>query len=143
MAIVEAKAEDFVGLRLRDEDQYELNCLGLDPVEALRVSLAAGQAWVWKPSEVACAWGVVRGAGIEPSSLWLLTTPLIDQHKIHFARRSREIIAGILAEEGCIDGYVLVRNKRSVRWLAWLGFSFGPELDLTPVGKVRRFEKWL
>jgi hypothetical protein len=130
--------------RLREEDQFEINCLGLDPDAAMRAVLAGSDAWVGLAGDkVACVFGALPQDGLAPARVWLLTTPLVEDHAIAFARGSAAVIDALLRRHGGLEGWVLERNTRSMRWLAWLGFRLGEPFVLEPVGLVRRFEKWL
>jgi hypothetical protein len=129
---------------LREEDQFEINCLGLSPEAAMRSVLADSDAWVGVAGgKVACVFGALPQDGLAPARVWLLTTPLVEEHVVAFARASREVVDVLLRKHGGLEGWVLERNERSARWLAWLGFRFGEPFVLEPVGLVRKFEKWL
>lgn len=142
--IIPATPGLFSGLPLRAEDAWELNCLGVSPEEALAGVVSAGEAWAGVANgKIACAWGVIPQPGLLSSRLWLLTTPLVDRHAITFLRYSRHVVQIVLARHGALEGWVLERNVRSVKWLEWLGFRLGEPYVLEPVGKVRRFEKWI
>lgn len=53
----------------------------------------------------------------------MLTTPVIERHKIKFLRLNRVFVNWASNEFGTIEGCVDCNNVVSRRWLEWLGFE--------------------
>jgi hypothetical protein len=108
----------------------------------LRASVTAWTGLI-HPSGIACIWGLVSPTVLSDSAyLWLLTTPVVDDHKFTFVRHSQLVLDRMLEDFPTIVGHVLADQTRSKRWLKWLGVTFEPSIQagsthLTPF-KLRR-----
>lgn len=80
--------------------------------------------------------------GVSPVSImggigtpWLVGTTAMEQMGVRkeLLRHSRRLIE-VMREEfpGALFNTVDKRNEAAIRWLAWLGFSFGPEYPVGP-----------
>lgn len=91
--------------------------------------------------KVACLWGANASSIIvDEFYVWLLTTKLVDEHSFLFVRYSQLAVKELLKERSLVRGHVLVNNRRSIRWLQWLGCEIKP-LDDEPAileFKIRR-----
>lgn len=109
--------------RIREQERSTVARLGLDPRALLREAIQSHAYSGLADSRVACMWGISFPMPIgNYPRLWLLTTPLVEDHKIEFLRGSRQFIAWAKAEFGPIEGCVDCANLISARWLKWLGF---------------------
>lgn len=54
---------------------------------------------------------------------FLATQELIYDHTISFIRQSKEVIDLLLLDYDVLYNYVSSENKKSIRWLKWLGFK--------------------
>lgn len=80
--------------------------------------------------QIACMWGLISPSILSESAyLWLLTSPLIDEHKFAFVRHSQLVLRSILEDFPVITGHVLADQERSKKWLSWLGVTFKPSID--------------
>lgn len=71
--------------------------------------------------------------------VWLLGTDNLDSVWYSFAKESRRIIDVLLEEYGTLENMVDATNKKTIRWLKWLGFQCDP-ITLSPFGHpFRRF----
>lgn len=135
-------ARDLVGLaaNLRAADKAELEAVGLSPEQAVLDS--------WHASEVSSAVlfdgelagifgrlpvqheGSVAG-GRSVAVVWLLTTPVVDQHPFTFLRLSKPTLQRLL--HGVESAVQLVDSRYStcLRWARWLGFELGEPLELS------------
>jgi len=66
---------------------------------------------------------------------WLLSSKSLPKHAKAFLRRNKEYIDEELGNFGLLMNYVDARNKVSIRWLKWLGFSFD---EAAPYGMDQR-----
>ena len=99
-------------------------------------------ATVWRGTingMVAAVWGLAPTSLLSGSAyLWLYTTPVVDDHKFIFARYSQLFMEQMLDVYPEIRGHVVAGEDRSVRWLKWLGATFGePEGKMIPF-KIRK-----
>ena|SRR5882672_5939566 len=109
--------------RIRPQERDTVARLGLDARALLREAIQGHAYSGLADASVACMWGISfpMPIGCYPR-LWLLTTPLVEEHKIEFLRESRRFVAWAKAEFGPIEGCVDRTNVISARWLKWLGF---------------------
>lgn len=111
--------------KLRDGDEAECAIIGLSPHEAIsqciRLSLLNFSATV--DGEALAFWGY-RPITILGNScqMWLFSTPLVEKHKVLFARETARHLAQALHHWGEITVLVDLRYERAVKWLRWLGF---------------------
>jgi len=138
--VVEATQEliDKLKGRLRHEDEQE--CWAMAHVsadEGLQQSFeSAHKCWValWK-GEPILAFGVGAGASLLRfrGTPWLLGTEKMKEVKVAFLRESRRFIAEMLEPFEMLENWVDVRNRVSILWLKWCGFTmdkpepFGPD----------------
>ncbi|MGP5352526.1 phage protein Gp13 family protein [Pseudomonas helleri] len=66
---------------------------------------------------------------------WLISTIHVEKHARAFLKVCKPEVQGMLTRHQNLLNYVDVRNTAAIRWLKWLGFSFGPA---APYG-ARRF----
>ncbi len=66
---------------------------------------------------------------------WLISTIHVEKHARAFLKVCKPEVQGMLTRHHHLMNYVDARNTAAIRWLKWLGFSFGPA---APYG-ARRF----
>ena len=83
---------------------------------------------------VMCIWGVGKVSYLSKEGIpWMLTSNLVSQHYREFLRRSPGLLKDMQKEAIVLLNTVDVRNKISIKWLKWLGFTihdpvpFGPD----------------
>lgn len=77
--------------------------------------------------KLACVWGLIPPTLLSDSAyLWLLTTPLVAEHKFLFVRHSQIHIQELLKTYPKIIGDV--GNQQAKRWLEWLGAKFHKQI---------------
>jgi hypothetical protein len=100
-------------------------------------------SWEWwvgsLDGEVCCVWGLIPPTLLSDKAyLWLLVTDVVDRHRFVFIRQSQIFIQKALDIYPLIVGHVEVGNDKAVRWLKWLGATFGePEAKRIPF-QIRR-----
>ena len=72
--------------------------------------------------EQVAIFGVCR-SGEDSGIAWLIATDVIEEYPVHFYRVSRRIIARLKDRYAYLENWVDARNKLSLRWLAWAGFT--------------------
>ena len=128
--------------RMRAEDRREIWASRLmTPHRALMASIRAAPAWCWIAGEsVQCMFGIVPsrpGTGIP----WLLGSEDLPNRSFSFLRACRPIFS--IARQGyaLLFNYVDARNRLSLAWLRWLGFSSFPAVPMGPFSlPFHRFE---
>lgn len=66
---------------------------------------------------------------------WLISTIHVEHHARAFLKVCKPEVQGMLTRHQHLMNYVDARNTVAIRWLKWLGFTFGPA---APYG-ARRF----
>lgn len=121
---------------IREQEATTIARMGLDPEALLRRALGPYAFAGVVDSRVAALWGIAfEGVGSFPR-LWLVTTPLIEGHRVQFLRESRKFVQWASAQFGILEGCLDVTNEVSRHWLEWLGFR--PDVEVAP-GYVRMF----
>jgi hypothetical protein len=102
---------------------------GRTPEAALLASLRRStHAWTCLVDGTpACIWGVgplslAGGQGCP----WMLGTAQVGRHRREFLRQSRLFLRQMLETYDELENVVDARNRSSLRWLAWLGFTIAP-----------------
>ena len=65
---------------------------------------------------------------------WLISTIHVERHARAFLKVCKPEVQGMLTRHRHLMNYVDVRNTAAIRWLKWLGFSFGPPEPYGPQG---------
>jgi hypothetical protein len=74
--------------------------------------------------EIACIFGISRQNLLgTKGTIWMLGTKLLETHGIRFLRENKKEIVAISQEFNIIENYCDARNKVTLRWLRWLGFT--------------------
>ena len=127
---------EYVARHIRVEDAEECVASFMQPAEAIQYSLEnSHMAWTWTVDEVPAAIGGIMIISVLSSDAcpWLLTTPMVEDHKIAFARMTKRFYEAVkfgldLNINACIDS----RYLRAIEWAKWLGLKInGPQ----PIGK--------
>ena len=124
-----ATVADALALVLRQADREEVEALtGRDPREALVASVErSASAWAGLANgELVCLFGVVPMTLVGVTGIpWLLGSESVTRYGRPFLRRNRIWLREMLREFPVLRNVVDARNAVSIRWLAWLGFTFG------------------
>jgi hypothetical protein len=85
-------------------------------------------------NNVMCIWGIGKVTYLSKEGIpWMLTSKLVEHHYREFLRQGPTLLKEIKKEAVVLVNMVDARNKRSIRWLKWLGFTihdpvpFGPD----------------
>lgn len=57
---------------------------------------------------------------------WLISTVHVEKHARAFLKVCKPEVQGMLTRHQHLMNYVDARNTAAMRWLKWLGFTFGP-----------------
>jgi hypothetical protein len=84
--------------------------------------------------EVFAMGGVLSKSAMNPGGIvWLLGTDKLEDVWYSFAKESKRLADLLLDEYGSLENLVDASNKKTIRWLKWLGFSFDDTV-MTPFG---------
>ncbi len=101
--------------------------LGLDPRREIR-RLARGSCYVRTfllSGDVVAMWGVCGTLLSSDSYVWVGITPSARWMPLTFIRECRRGLVAALATRDSVYSYTHPIDRRSARWLAFLGFEFG------------------
>lgn len=109
---------------LRHQDKLECEASGKTVSEVVATCIACStEAFaVYKRKRLMAIWGF-RTSFLGPTTIWLLTTALVDMYPVSFYREGRRLLKILLERFGTIECYVWKPHKRSIAWLKHLGFS--------------------
>lgn len=103
------------------------------PMQALADALGRSPvAWTCIIDErPAFMWGAARVGSLmsQVGAPWLLATPVMDQRRVtlEFLRQCPAYVARMQACFPRLENIVHAKHRSAVRWLRWLGFTFGKE----------------
>ena len=137
-SIVEARVKHIPAIagRVRAADEAELwaiSCLSPTHVmlQALNLSTFARTGFVGDAA--VCMFGVVRSSYLGGAGRpWMVGTDLLDRYDKIFLRRCRGEVAEMFKHFERLENYVDQRNTKAIKWLRWLGFSFGEPQPMGP-----------
>jgi hypothetical protein len=114
-----------IASRMREHDKMEFGLFNVasakaiaDCVEKSKYSRAA-----FVDDQIACMWGVLEHGLITGANLWLVTTPLVEQHRIKFLKENRKFIQSLKSAFPFSYVFVDEAYTKSRRWIEWLGFT--------------------
>lgn len=116
-------------INLREGDRQECEAMGLLPFQVIAecVNRSVESFVVTIDGEVAATWGYSVNSVIGNICYpWLFTTPVVEKHKMIFARGSLSIVNFLLARFPEVRVLVDCRYADSIGWLEWLGFDCWP-----------------
>jgi hypothetical protein len=142
LTLTDCRPEHLRAIRLRAEDEYEVNCLGMTAAEALwrsyRGSVLRRAATL--DGRVAAVWGVggsSLGLWGEP---WLLTAAEVERVPVTMVRVARQELHAATEIFPLLQNYVAAEYRRAVRFVELLGFALDAPVPMGPSGiPFRRF----
>lgn len=118
--------------RLRQADRQEIRAShNINPDRALELSFQSSErAYVGLLEGLPMiAFGVVRPSLLSRIGvIWMLSTPEIEANLSRFSlgKRCIRYVADLLRDFDEIGNYIDIRNKISLKWLQWIGFTIEP-----------------
>lgn len=119
VTIAQASASTVKGLVTNEPNMHLLDyCLSI-----------THELWVVRLNEVpVCAWGLVLPTLLSSTAyLWMITidADAAQGHEFVLVRHSQIVIRHLLERYDTIVGHCEITEARSIRWLRWLGATFG------------------
>jgi hypothetical protein len=117
----------------------------LSPVQALENSLRlSSHAWAGLADGVlVCLWGACPASFINRIGVpWLLGSDEVEAHQTTFLRRSLPALREMQSVYRILKNHVDARNRASIRWLRWLGFTVHPAQPFGPDGVAFHPFEW-
>lgn len=127
---------------MRPADAAECVAGGFQPREALLNSIAMSEVCVAVEfgGQLGAIFGVVTLGGsllgLPKGNVWMLTTHVIDAHRVSFYRASRSMILELGKTYSFLCNFVDVRHVQAIRWLKALGFKLHPPAPYGPNGAL-------
>jgi len=112
---------------MRQPDIDELMALVGNVANVVKESVRlSNYKWsVYANNEFVCIFGIGSPTLLSDTGIvWMLGTDLLEKHKGSFIRHSREYIEAMLDVYPYLTNFVDARNKRTIRWLKFMGFTF-------------------
>lgn len=128
MAIVSARPfhlGEVEGVSFRPADELECQAAGMTAVEAVCLShMNSSACWVIEvDKEIAAFWGYFTVSLLsQKCTVWLLTTPIVEHHRVKFVRTTQRMIRELNECWPLLEVHVDSRYLDAVKWLRWLGF---------------------
>lgn len=122
--------------RLRPVDRLELDCMMPENPRAGLIGMAerarrARAAYIG--GEIVGIFGVsAQGVLSSTGCPWMLATPLIERRDVkrEFIAGSRVALGWLAQDFDRLWNVVSVENRAAIRWLGWLGFTFGQQVNV-------------
>ena len=121
---------------MRTADRCEVMAAGMTPLKALfrswRPSMIANAGFV--DGEIAAVWGMIGSPLGRVGNPWLLTSAAVEKVPRAFLEIGREEVRRMLSLCPMLVGLVDPSYWKAVRFLAFLGYSFGEPVSYGPRG---------
>lgn len=122
-----------LSMKMRAEDQEECRAAsGMEPEAALAFAVlnSVDVKVIVLDGEIVGVFGI--GPSPYGGAPWMLATDDLFSKGLRglFSKVSVDVVAGMLEKYQRLENYVAASNKKAIRWLDWLGFSFGKKIRL-------------
>ena len=115
---------------LRDVDRREMECMGFTTLQGAEVSIyetsPVYEARTKDTGKLIAVWGlqILMGEKKTTFIIWALGTDYLNHYAKSFVREASAIINRWVDLYGCLQNSVACFNKKSIRWLKWMGAEF-------------------
>lgn len=119
--------------KLKSSDKEEIAIMGNDPLFAL----LSTQRYMHRKTQtytIMCNNNPVGMFGVLPTkqnhkygAVWFLSSELEKKQWIYFSKRSKKWLEYLLSDYKYVFNLIPKHNKRTIKWLKWLGFKFKKE----------------
>lgn len=144
--ITRAVIEDLIP-RLRPLDRLELDCMTPgDPTDRLAemVTRARRSRAAYMGGDLVCIFGVSAASlAADVGCPWALITRAVDRPDVRreLVADSRVALEWVGQDFRRLWNYVAAENVTAIRWLKWMGFSFGGQEVVLQGHRFLHFEK--
>lgn len=117
---------DFIVENIREEDVIEVKAAGGKSIRECITDIPnlEENSWVWEyDQKPVCIFGVNPFGRPGEGLIWMLATTLFDDHFMVFAVACKSVVEDMVRPFKYVFNYVYVENRKSIRWLKWLGFT--------------------
>lgn len=136
--VIRMSAEDVSAILplVRQADIDEITeALGIPMEEALLEGAADNGKKIVVDGKVVAVFGdatysILGSVGVP----WLISTIHVEQHARAFLKVCKPEVMDMLTRHAHLMNFVDVRNTTAIRWLKWLGFTFGSAIPYGPKG---------
>ena len=119
--------------KLRKEDIYELNILGITPRYALAYPFTQEGAHTYSllcDKKVIGMFGTVPDKGMINARVWLLVSDEFKKHKVSIYKGTKDMINLLQSDYTLIYNIIPLKNHITINWLMRSGFSFSEPYKL-------------
>jgi len=111
--------------------EEHMQILASDKDNLTRCLLLSTDLWVGMvDGKMICFWGLSPSTLLNNSAhLWLYTVEAFKGHEFVFVRKSQRVVEEMLKLYPTITGFTNVHRPKAIRWLKWLGASFGEPIE--------------
>jgi hypothetical protein len=119
--------------RLKSSDREEVAIMGSDPLFSMLASFRYRhrkvQSYTVMSGNKPVAMFGVLPTKINPKygSIWFLSSEMSPQQWAYFTKRSKKWLEYLVSDFECVFNLIPKHNKRTIKWLKWLGFEFKQE----------------
>jgi hypothetical protein len=78
--------------------------------------------------DIVCMFGIVPDG--KRGIIWLLGSNLVDIYQREFIKNNRKMLNMMQEDFPHVGNYISLENKKSIKWLRWLGFEFSSKKTL-------------
>lgn len=128
----EALLDDF-DRNIRPNDKRELLAANTGVREEIEDSIyCADECWavINAENEYLAVFGRTKVVGYAGNLIWCVGTNKLQRYWFPFVRESRKVLREWAHEYGVLYNAVGSFNTESMRWLSWLGASFGQTIEM-------------
>lgn len=111
---------------IRQADADEVKALGLELSRSLKNSIQYSEfsKTVTVDGQIAIMFGCLNRCVMSKQGMpWFLTTEIVTNNKIWFARNTKRLMALYFYGFNHLENIVDARYTESIKWLKWLGFT--------------------
>ena len=133
VVVVESTPEHAIHIaqNMRQVDRHEVYLWSLKrPAECMLDALKKSDVCLtglWD-DEPGCMFGVteLKNATMDCGIIWMLGTDAVDKNQLAFIKAAKEHVPAMASRHKLVQNYVWAENKKSIRWLKFMGFDFDP-----------------
>lgn len=120
-----------ISANMREADIAEVRAVGRKPMQSLLDGweLSDKCETIFVDGEPAAMWGVAP-SDWSRGTIWLLGTDRLTENPTTFLRGAKRKLSHALRSYSTLENYVSETNSVHLRWLEWLGATFGKRHEI-------------